>query len=144
MTSRRRLTSSQWRFVGGMAILIGCACAPVRPAPLDFSGSWAGTTSQGRPITFTVSSELRVTALSLDYAFGTCSGSLKVSPNAALQNPNGTAAALVTDTPNGLSGPNRTIVNFLFPSPSTANGTAQFLEFPTCGSTNATWTATKR
>src|SRR5262245_47893289 len=117
MRFARRLTKAEWQLVGGMAALIGCACTPARPSPLDFSGSWAGTTSQGRPITFTVSSDLKVTALSLDYAFGACTGSVTLSPNAALLNTNGTASALATDTPFGLSGPNRTIVNFLFPSP---------------------------
>jgi|SRR5215471_7338000 len=144
MTFRRRVTTSQWRFAGGMAILIGCACTPpatMRPTPVDFSGRWAGTTSQGKAITFTVSADLRITALSVDYAFDSCSGNVTLSPNAAVQNPNGNATAVVTDTPNGPGGANRTIVNFLFASPVTATGTVQFIAFPGCASTNSPWTA---
>jgi hypothetical protein len=144
MRSWRPLTSAQWQFVAGMAILIWCACAPSRPTPLNFSGDWAGTTSQGRPITFTVSSDLRITTMTVDFAFAGCAGSVTVAPNTALTNTNGTAAALVVYTPNGSTGPSRAVVNFLFPSITSANGTAQFFDYPTCGSSNATWTASKR
>jgi hypothetical protein len=140
----RPLTRAEWQIAGGLAILIWCACSPVRPAPLDFSGDWAGTTSQGRPIAFTVSADLRVTTLSIDYAFDTCSGTVTMSPNAPLANPNGAASAVAISAPNGLSGPSRTSVNFLFSSPTHANGTAQFFDYPACGNSNATWTANKR
>jgi hypothetical protein len=140
----RPLTRAEWQFAAGMAILIWCACSPVRPKPLDFSGAWAGTTSQGRPITFTVSSDQRISALAVDYAFGSCSGSVTVSPDAALANTNGAASAVVVHAPNGISGPSRTVVNFLFPSPTHANGTLTFVDYPTCGNSSATWTADKR
>jgi len=144
MRDLRPLTRSQWQLAAGLAILIWCACSPVRPAPLDFSGSWSGTTSQGRPIAFSVSPDLRITTLSIDYAFSTCSGTVTMSPSAALANPNGTASAVAVNAPNGLNGPSRTSVNFLFPSPTSASGTAQFFDYPDCGNSNATWTATKR
>jgi hypothetical protein len=145
MSSSRRLTKSEWQFVAGVAVLIGCACAPARPTPLDFSGDWAGTTSQGRSIVFTVSPGLVVTSLSVDYVFGGCSGTVTVNPAAGtLFNTGGTASAAINYLPQGGRGPNRTIVNFLFPSPTTANGALQFLEFSTCGSAMATWAATKR
>jgi hypothetical protein len=144
MRLTRRLTKQEWQFVGGMAVLIGCACSPARPTPLDFSGEWAGTTSQARPITFTVSPDLKVTRLSVDYAFETCSGNVSVSPNIALTNTTGTAAALVAYTPNGPTGPNRTTVRFLFPSIVSANGSAEFNGFAPCGNTIATWTAIRR
>jgi hypothetical protein len=144
MRDLRPLTRSQWQLAAGLAILIWCACSPVRPTPLDFSGDWAGTTSQDRPITFTVSKDLRITAVAIDYAFSTCSGTVTMSPNAALANTSATAAALAVNAPNGVNGPSRTTVNFLFPSPTTANGTAQFVDYPACGNSNTTWTATKR
>jgi len=145
MRFARKLTKAEWRFAGGMAILIGCACAPPpRPTPLDFSGDWAGTTSQGRPITFTVSSDLVITRLSIDYAFGACTGSVTVSPNVALLNTSAAAAAVVTYTGTGSTGSNRTVIHFLFPSFATANGTVDFSDFSTCGSSSATWTASKR
>jgi hypothetical protein len=144
MRFARALTKAEWRFAGGMAILIGCACAPPRPTPLDFAGDWAGTTSQGRAITFTVSSDLVITRLSVDYAFGECTGGFSLSPNVALLNTSGAAAAVVTYTTTGPTGPNRAVVRFLFPSFATANGTVDFADFSTCGSSTATWTAGKR
>jgi hypothetical protein len=144
MRSWRPLTRAEWQIAAGLAILIWCACSPVRPAPLDFSGEWSGTTAQGRPIAFSISPDLRITALSIDFAFATCSGTVTMTPNAPLANPNGTASALAISTPNGLNGPGRTTVNFLFPSPSSANGMAQFFDYPDCGNGSATWTASKR
>lgn len=144
MSLKRPLTKAEWQFVGGLAVLIGCACAPSRPTPLDFSGSWAGTTSQGRPITYTVSPDLRITALTVEYAFGNCLGDFTLSPNVALLNTSGTAAAVVNYPPSGPATQGRASVNFLFRSITSADGTLQFVAFPTCGNANATWTATKR
>jgi hypothetical protein len=144
MRLARRLTKAEWQFAGGLAVLIGCACSPSRPAPLNFSGDWTGTTSQGRPIAFTVSADLTITRLSVDYAFGTCSGNVTVSPNVALTNTSGTAVALVAYAPNGPGGPNRAVVRFLFPSIAEASGSAEFSDIATCGNSTATWTATKR
>lgn len=140
---RRSLTRLEWQFAAGMAILIWCACAPAsRPTPLNFNGDWAGTTSQGRAIRFSVV-DLRITAVTVEYAFSGCTGSVTAPASAPLQNPSGTASAVVTNAPNGPSGPSRTVVNFLFPSIASANGTVQFSDFPGCGSANATWTASK-
>jgi hypothetical protein len=142
MTLRRKLSKSEWQFVGGMAILIGCACAPSRPTPLNFAGDWSGTTSQGRKIAFTVSPDLRITVVSVDYSFGGCTGNVTASPNVALTNTSATAAAVVTFT-SGPAVPSRTTVNFLFPSITRASGSVEFADFGTCGSTSASWTATK-
>jgi len=143
MLTWRPLTRAEWQIAAGVAILIWCACSPVRPAPIDFSGDWFGTTSQNRPIAFTVSGDLRITSVTIDYSFAGCSGPAQVAANAALLNPNGTASAVVTYTPNGLSS-SRIVMNFSFPSPTHATGTAQFIDFQTCGSSNVTWTADKR
>ena len=142
--SLRPLTRLEWQFVAGMAILIWCACAPPRPTPLDFSGSWTGTTSQGRPIAFTVSRDLAITGLTLEYAFGTCSGSVAIPANVPLLNTTATAAANVVYTPNGPSGPDRINTFFTFTSTTNANGTVLFADFAGCSNTTATWTATKR
>ena len=145
MRLMRKLTRAEWQFAGGIAILIGCACAPgPRPTPINFSGDWGGTTSQARRMTFTVSPDLRITVLAIDYSFGGCSGSLTLSPNVPLTNTGGTAVAMVTYAPNGPSGPGRAVVNFVFPSAFSANGTVQFMEFPDCGGSNATWEANRR
>jgi len=137
----RPLTRREWQFAAGMAILIWCACSPARPTPLNFNGDWSGTTSQGRPIRFSVQ-DVRVIAVTVEYAFGGCAGSLTIPADAILQNTSGTADAVVTYTPNGPAGA-RTTVNFLFTSPTSAHGTAQFTNYPTCGDSNVTWTANK-
>jgi hypothetical protein len=144
MRLTRRLTKTEWQLAGGLAVLVGCACAPSRPTPLDFSGEWAGTTSQARPIAFTVSPDLRITAVTVDYSFNGCAGSLTIPSNVALLNTAATADAVVSYAPNGPTGPSRTTVHFLFPSIASASGTLEFMDYSTCGSSNATWTANKR
>jgi hypothetical protein len=139
----RPLTRYEWQFAAGAAILIWCACSPPRPTPIDFSGEWAGTTSQGRRITFTVSGDLRVTGVTIEFTFASCAGTLPIPANAVLLNPSGAATAVVTYAPNGAAGA-RTTINFLFPSMTRATGTVQFDDFATCGSANATWTADKQ
>jgi len=141
---QRPLTRLEWQFAAGMAILIWCACAPSRPTPLDFSGNWSGTTSQGRAIGFTVTPDLRVTGVTVEYAFGGCSATVDIPGAAPLFNTSATADAVISYVPSGLNGPNRIVVNFLFPSITNANGTIQFINVSTCGNANATWTATKR
>ena len=142
---RRPLTRVQWQLAAGLAILIWCACAPPsRPTPLDFSGEWAGTTSQGRPIAFTVSQDLRITAVTVEYAFASCSGTLTIPANAPLLNTSGTATAVVKDPPGGPAGPVASDVRFLFPSITRSNGTIMLAAGPGCGGATATWTASKR
>src|SRR5262245_10418737 len=131
--SLRPLTRLEWQLAAGMAILIWCACAPPpRPTPLDFSGSWTGTTSQGRPIAFTVSRDLVITGLTLEYAFGGCSDSVKIPASVPLLNTTGSAAANVVYTPNGPSGPDRINTFFTFTSTTYANGTVAFADFAGC------------
>lgn len=145
MNGRHRLTKAHGTIAAGLAVLLWCACAPgPRPTPLDFSGNWTGQTSQGRSISFTVSSGQLITTVSVEFAFGTCSGGTTFSTNAPLLNTAGTADAVVTNTPAGATGTGRTVVHFLFPSVTTANGTVDFVDFANCGNSSATWTATKR
>lgn len=141
---RRPLTRLEGQFAAGLAILIWCACAPARPTPLNFSGDWSGTTSQNQPISFTVSGDLHVTTITLGYSFAGCAGTLTIPADTALLNTSGTAAAVVTYTPQGATGPSRTTVHFLFPSIASANGTIDFADYSTCGSATASWTANKR
>ena len=141
---RSRLTRLEWQFAAGLAILIACACAPARPTPLNFSGEWSGTTSQNQPIGFTVSGDLRLTTITLGFSFAGCAGTLTIPADTPLLNTGGTAAAVVTYSPQGPAGPSRTTVHFLFPSSANANGTIEFADYSTCGSTAASWTAAKR
>lgn len=53
----------------------GCgAASSTAPGPVGQAGEWRGTTFQGRPISFSVSSQQQVTAVSLGYQIDTCSG----------------------------------------------------------------------
>jgi len=139
----RRLTRLEWRIAAGMAILLWCACAPPRPRmrPMPLSGTWSGTTSQGRAIRFIVTPYMRVTGVTVEYAFGGCSGTVDIPGDAPVTNASGTPGGVIR---SGLSGPNRIFVDFAFGSITHANGTIQFIDVPPCGHTYATWTATHR
>ena len=55
--------------------LSGCDDAGLTdPGPVGHVGEWSGSTFQGRPISFTVSSEQQVTTISLGYQIDSCSG----------------------------------------------------------------------
>src|SRR4051812_50226850 len=92
----------EWTFTTGMAILIWCACSPARPTPLNFAGEWTGTTSQGRPITFTVSGDLRITAVAVDFAFAGCSGAVTIPADVALLNTGGARARVGAQSAPGI------------------------------------------
>jgi hypothetical protein len=53
--------------------------APVAPTPSGLRGDWIGTTDQGQQITLSISSDLRITSMTIDYLFPDCSGSLTFS-----------------------------------------------------------------
>jgi hypothetical protein len=91
---------------------------------------------------FTVSAN-RITALTVDYACGGGSGALTLPADVPLLNTSGRAAATVTFSSNGPSGPSRIVVRFLFQSSRSANGTVEFTNDSACGSSDATWTATR-
>ena len=62
------------------AVLSGCGSSvPTTPTESRFTGAWAGTTFQGRPIAFTVSAEQRITSITVDYAMNGCTGSKTLS-----------------------------------------------------------------
>src|SRR5215468_11077959 len=54
-------------------LLAGCQQSPMDPGG-NHAGTWNGTTSQGAPISFTISSSEHVTAITVGYNFGGCSG----------------------------------------------------------------------
>ena len=60
-------------------ILLGLAACdspnPAGPSGPGYAGEWSGQTFQGRVITFTVSAEQKVTAISVSYSIDSCSGS---------------------------------------------------------------------
>jgi hypothetical protein len=118
-------------------------------ATVGFEGQWSGTTSQGRPISFTVSRDQKVTALTLGYNFGACSGSKTFSnldlgiasgPNPATSL--GPAFELDSGSPED---PNATRVFGAFGSSATASGFMVFFNYQGCGEfVSGLWSASKR
>src|SRR5712692_10952478 len=71
-------------------VISACGSGPTTPAGGSYAGQWSGTTSQGKPIAFTVSSDQKVTAITVGYSFNGCSGvqtysnlNLDTAPNVA-------------------------------------------------------------
>ena len=134
------------------AFVSACGGSATTPSPagtLSFEGQWSGTTVQGRPITFTVSPDQKVTAISVGYNFGGCSG-VKTFSNLNLDigfPPNPTGPQLGPGFGYG-SGPpdepNYTQVYGSFTSSNTATGSAIFGDYTGCGTTLGIWSATKR
>lgn len=144
--------------------ILGCwvlagACGPTMPssASVRHDGQWSGTTAQGRPISFTISSDEKVTAFSIGYSFNGCSSAQTFSDlSLSITSPNVVCAAGQTcpdipttqhfgySTGNPVDGP-YTLVNATFLSASSATGSATFINLPGCGTaTGIPWTATKR
>jgi hypothetical protein len=165
------------RTAGAALVAIGlCAFAsacgsssPTTPsssqaAAPDYAGQWSGTTSQGRSISFTVSPQQVVTAITLDYNLdnpnpsgtlqqGNCSGSstfsnlhlLIVSPAGPALGPGFAYASGSFESPNFIE-----LVGF-FGSNTAATGAVTFLNYD-CGpkivgattAYSAMWTASKQ
>jgi hypothetical protein len=115
--------------------------------PFNFEGQWSGTTSQGTAIAFTVSSAQTVTALTLGYAFGGCSGTKTFSDLSAAVYPSGPGPtfAYATIAPDGASFTEEVIGTFA--SNAVASGVVLLSGYPGCGNPNvvvsAIWTAAR-
>jgi hypothetical protein len=133
------------------AVIGACGGSSVTPLPVPtgYDGQWSGTTSQGKPITFTVSTDQKVTAIRVEYSFNGCSGTHAFS-NLSLDigtPPNPAAPTLGPGFGYGTAGPdgsNYTQIYGTFNSTTTAIGTVVFAEYPGCGSTAGIWNATRR
>jgi hypothetical protein len=122
--------------------------APSPGGPSGYAGQWSGTTSQGRPIAFTVSETQKVTAITIGYSFNGCSAtntftdlSLDIGspPNPAAPSP-GPGFGFGSGPPDG---PNYTQIYGSFTSSTTATGSAIFLAYSGCGNAAAAWSATR-
>jgi hypothetical protein len=124
-------------------------------SPMAYQGEWNGTTSQGRSIAVVVSSDQKVTSITVGYNFNGCSGS-KTFSNLSLaiarsQPPPGNPQPPGPfDNPGfgfgsgAPDGPDFTQVYGAFSSSQTATGSVVFGGYPGCGNSGAIWTATKR
>jgi hypothetical protein len=125
---------------------------------MGVAGQWSGTTDQGRPITFTVTADDKVTSISLGYNFNGCSGSQTYSNLSIDIKP--TVTCIPGPCPPGLTsyrslqhgdgdfiqGPYTQISGFLaeIQGNFTAEGAASFRNYPGCGSAVTAWRASRR
>lgn len=144
--------------IGPGVLAAACSRGPTAPsASASLSaGRWSGTTAQGTAITFDVSSNEILTAISVGYNFNGCSGSqvfsnlnVPTAPNiTCIPGPcSGTtssyrAFAYSNGTPG--SGPSTTL-NGLFLLGGRAQGLVTFGDYLGCGTAaSVEWTATRR
>jgi hypothetical protein len=135
--------------IGGLS---GCGGSTVNSPTTSgdtprYNGQWKGTTSQGRPITFTVSLDQKVTAITVGYSFNGCSG-LNTFSNLNLDIGNTPNPATTLGPGFGFGsgppdGPNYTQVYGSFSSNTTATGSVIFGGYPGCGNAGGIWTATR-
>jgi hypothetical protein len=143
-----------------LSCVLASACTPAlfpltRPASLS-AGEWSGTTSQGAPITFVVSTDERVTSITVGYDFNGCSGShafldldVPTAPDLTCI-PGPCSGALSSYRAFGYSagsvtGGSMTQVNGLFLPRNEAKGQATFRNYAGCGDlVTAEWSATRR
>jgi hypothetical protein len=133
-------------------LMCACGSSPTTPSSGGsgrYDGQWSGTTSQGRPITFTVSSEQKVTAITVGYSFNGCSGMNTFSNlNLDIGNPpNPTSPSLGPSFGYGsgpADGPNYTQVLGSFTASTSATGSVIFGGYSGCATAVGSWTATRR
>lgn len=140
----------------GMA-LSGTGCSnSMTPTTSSLAGQWSGTTVQGQPIAFTVSSDEVVTTITIGHAFNGCAGS-ETFPNLSLRTSTQSTCipapcpATITNlrefgsTFGNPAAGRSTDVNGLFLPSGSAQGTVNFRSFDQCGSAiGVGWTATRR
>ena len=145
----------------GVPVIAFCAlmsaCGnPNGPSGDSYEGLWTGTTAQGKTVTFTISLDENVTAITIGHEFNGCSGtqtfsglSLSIAPEvvcipAPCPNQLTSSRAFHYATGNPLEGP-ATSLNAVFTSARRVEGLAHFSQFPGCGSAmSVVWSATKR
>jgi hypothetical protein len=132
-------------------VLSGCKDTPTMPVPppgglAGYAGRWTGTTSQGRPLSFTVSLDQKVTAITVDYSFNGCAG-VKTFENLNLDivrpsNPHAPVAGPGFGYGSGPpeNGDYTQVVGFFAPN-GTVTGSVVFVEYVNCGNAVAVWTA---
>jgi hypothetical protein len=131
----------------------GCQRSPMAPAAGTHAGDWNGTTSQGARISFTVSPTERVTAITVGYDFGGCSGAktftgldvaISTAPSGVLP-PEAQQFAGFNFRDGAQGAPNATQVAGALKSETTASGAASFENYADCQASfeGTTWNATK-
>jgi hypothetical protein len=128
-----------------LMLAAGCGHGSTGPSAVTYAGEWNGTTSQGTPITFSVSSDKKLTRISVSYNFNGCTGSATFSPSVSIEQvptaPVPVGSASYESASVGT--PNRMLISFLFTSATDAHGMLIFVDYPGCGTApaSAAWTA---
>jgi hypothetical protein len=162
MSARRNGESRRATIAVGSCValaIVGACSLPVVPFTGGSGslsvGEWSGTTSQGAPISFVVSPNETVTAITLGYDFNGCSGSHTFADLNVPTAPNltcipGPCSGIQESyrafgySTGSASGP-YTQLNGLFLPGNQAKGQAVFRDYPSCGTAPAVeWTATRR
>ena len=140
-----------------LAAILG-ACGddgPTKPSARIQPGQWTGTTAQGRPISFTVSGDEKVTEISIGYNFNGCSGS-HTFPNLNLDTaptviciPGPCSSAIESyralHYASGAPGTSSTAIHGVFLQSTRAEGQANFVDYPGCNSAiGVAWSAVRR
>ena len=105
--------------------------SPVAPGAAGYAGDWSGRTFQQQPISFTVSSEQKVTAVSVGYAFNGCSG---VETLSGLDQ---AVTSSFTQFGSTLSDGRGMMITIVFLPGGVASGGVVFYGPPSCGSTGS-------
>ena len=150
----RRMLKPGPAFVTVVWCVLMSACgnsdsSPTTPSSAGYDGQWSGTTSQGKPITFTVAPEQKVTAITVGYGFNGCSGEKAFSGlNLDIGFPPVPSPLTIGPGFGYGSGPpdkpNYTQVYGSFTSTTRATGSVVFGDYSGCGNGGAIWTASKR
>jgi hypothetical protein len=100
-----------------------------------YAGEWSGTTAQGQPISFTVSADQKVTAVSAGYVFSGCSGMERLSnlSETIMQLSTGGFAQFGQSLADGRG----ISVTITFVAERSASGVVVFYGPPSCGSTGS-------
>jgi len=153
--SRMSLRAMFIPFMVGLAAGVsGCSSStmPTPPStgvPPRYDGEWSGTTSQGRPISFTVSADQKVTAITVGYSFNSCSGT-KTFPGLSLDIGNPPNPGSPSGGPGFGYGsgppdaPNYTQVYGTFASSTAVSGSVVFGDYTNCGNAIGIWSATRK
>jgi hypothetical protein len=136
--------------IAGAILMSACHKSPTAPGgSASYEGQWSGTTSQGRPIAFTVSSAQKVTAISIGYSFNGCAGTNTFSNlNLDIGNPPNPGSPSLGPSFGYGSGPpdgaNYTQILGSFGSTTAATGSMTFGAYSGCGTAIGIWTAARR
>jgi hypothetical protein len=122
----------------GMLWLDACGGAPnptvfdpAAPSASGYAGEWSGTTFQQQPISFTVSRDQKVTAVSVGYVFSGCSGVETLpGPDVAVTS---SFMQFGSTLPDGRG----IMITIVFVSGRAASGGVVFYGPPSCGSTGS-------